>query len=75
MRRSAAGAAGRGRAGAAADVGPDSSAVPHVLQNRPEAGAPQEGQLSTSGLPHDEQKFAPSALAAWQAVQTVTQAA
>ena len=75
MRRSAAGAEGGGVTGGAAGAAVASSGVPHSLQNRPPAGAPQPGQTRASGVPQDEQNFAPSALDAWHAPQTVTSAA
>jgi len=47
----------------------DSSGVPHSLQKRPSAAAPQPGQLRASGVPQEEQNFAWSALPAWHAPQ------
>lgn len=70
MRRSAAGGAD-----AVPCTGGDAfacSGVPHSLQKRPSAGAPHPGQTRAIGVPQEEQNFAPSALDAWHAPQTVT---
>ena len=46
--------------------------MPHSLQKRPLPGAPQPGHTRASGVPQDEQNFAPSALDDWHELQTVT---
>jgi len=74
IRRSAA-ELGAGWAATVALTAPASSGVPHSLQKRPVPGVPQAGQARASGVPHDEQNFAPSALDSLHEPQTVTSGA